>query len=142
MAGMVPGGSSLLVIFAVLVLTVLAVMGISAVTAETRLVQQTGQAIEDYYEADCQAEMVLAALRQGDVPGNVEERDGVYWYTCKISQYRNLEAAVSVTDDGFMIRRWQTVAADTWEPDERMQVWDGEVILEEKEGEGEGIWPF
>ena len=62
----VVGGSSLLVIFAVLCLTVFALLSLSTVRADVRLSEASAQAVSGYYQADCQAEAILARLRSGD----------------------------------------------------------------------------
>ena len=61
------GGNSLLVIFAVLCLTVFALLGLSSVQAGGRLSDASAQAVTAYYEADCRAEEILSSLRQGTV---------------------------------------------------------------------------
>ena len=50
------GASSLLVMFAVLCLTVFALLSLSSVQAEGRLAQATAQNVAAYYETDCAAE--------------------------------------------------------------------------------------
>ena len=50
------GGSSLLVIFAVLCLTVFALLGLSTVQADGRLSGASAEAVSAYYAADCRAE--------------------------------------------------------------------------------------
>ena len=50
------GGSSLLVIFAVLCLTVFALLTLSTAAADSRLSQDAADAVEAYYQADSQAE--------------------------------------------------------------------------------------
>ena len=62
------GGSSLLVIFAVLCLTVFALLGLSTVQAGGRLTQTTANAVAAYYEADCAAEKIFARIRMGELP--------------------------------------------------------------------------
>ena len=64
----VVGGSSLLVIFAVLCLTVFALLSLSTVRADVRLSEASAQAVSGYYQADCQAEAILARLRSGELP--------------------------------------------------------------------------
>ena len=59
------GGSSLLVIFAVLCLTVFALLSLSSVQAERRLADAATQAVVDYHEADLRAEEILARLNGG-----------------------------------------------------------------------------
>ena len=89
------GGSSLLVIFAVLCLTVFALLGLSGVQAGGRLSDASAQAVSAYYDADCRAEEILAALRQGVVMEGVRrEADGIYAYTCPISDTQALEVRV------------------------------------------------
>ena len=57
------GGSSLLVIFSVLCLTVFALLSLSTVQASGRLSSTSAQAVAAYYQADSQAEAILARLR-------------------------------------------------------------------------------
>ncbi|MEG0780884.1 MAG: hypothetical protein RR426_09800, partial [Oscillospiraceae bacterium] len=65
------GGSSLLVIFAVLCLTVFSLLALSTVEANGRLSLAMAQSVEDYYAADCAAEEILSRLRAGEVPDGV-----------------------------------------------------------------------
>ena len=59
------GGASLLVVFAVLCLTVFALLSLSTVRANGRLSEASAQAVADYYAADCAAQEILARLRAG-----------------------------------------------------------------------------
>ena len=98
------GGSSLLVIFAVLCLTVFALLGFSTVQADKRLSDISAEAVSDYYAADCQAEEIFALLRSGQIPddvstdGNVAICHGgklqiVGYGTCKITaEYKGVKA--------------------------------------------------
>ena len=65
------GGSSLLVIFAVLCLTVFALLTLSTAAADSRLSQDAAAAVEAYYQADSQAEALWARLRAGERPEEV-----------------------------------------------------------------------
>ena len=58
------GGSSLLVIFAVLCLTVFALLSVSTVNAHQRLAQNSRESVAGYYRADAQAERADALQRQ------------------------------------------------------------------------------
>lgn len=122
----VVGGSSLLVIFAVLCLTIFALLALSGVQANQRLADTAVQAVSDYYQADCQAEQILAQLRQGDRPQGVQEQDGVYTYSCPISDTQTLEVAVELDGNSYHILRWQAVSTAEWQPDDDLAVWDGE----------------
>ena len=118
------GGSSLLVIFAVLCLTVFALLGFSTVQADRRLEQVSVQAVEDYYTADAQAEKILAQLRSGQMPEGVQLQDGIYSYCCKISDTQEIQVEVRAAD--WDVLSWQSVSTTNWTESDSLQVWDGE----------------
>ena len=119
------GGSSLLVIFAVLCLTVFALLGLSTVQAGGRLSKATAQAVSDYYTADCQAEEIFARLRSGQLPEGVGEENGVYSYTCPISPTQQLCVELEREGDGWRVLRWQAQSVAQWESDDSLNLWDG-----------------
>ena len=121
----VVGGSSLLVIFAVLCLTVFALLSLSTVQAGGRLSEASAQAVADYYEADRAAEEIFARLRSGEWPEGVTETDGVYAYTCPVSQTRQLRVELLQDGENWTVLRWQTESVADWEADEFLDVWDG-----------------
>ena len=122
----VVGISSLLVIFAVLCLTVFALLSISTVQAHERLRENNATAVEGYYAADCAAEEILARLRSGEVPAGVAEYDGVYAYTCTISETQALAVEVAVDGTDYTILRWQAVSTAHWQADDSLPVWNAE----------------
>lgn len=122
------GGSSLLVIFAVLCLTVFALLGLSAVQANGRLSDASTQAVSGYYMADCQAEAILARLRTGEMPEGVTVSDGLYTYQCSISDTQTLVVEVRLDGADWTVLRWQAVSTADWESDETLSVWDGTPI--------------
>lgn len=119
------GGVSLLVVFAVLCLTVFALLSLATVRADARLADASAQAVSGYYAADCQAQEILALLRTGTLPDGVAEDGGVYSYTCPISDTQELQVEVRVDGGSYEILRWQAAAAGNWEIDEDLEVWDG-----------------
>lgn len=122
----VVGGSSLLVMFAVLCLTVFALLALSTVQADRRLSDASVRSVEVYYEADCRAEEILARLRAGEIPAGVTETDGVYTYACAISDTQELR--VSVREDGgdWTVLQWQAASTADWQEDGSLDLWDGE----------------
>jgi len=56
------GGSALLVIFAVLCLTIFALLSLSTAQAGSRLSLRSAETVHSYYEADAAAEKLLAQL--------------------------------------------------------------------------------
>lgn len=120
------GASSLLTIFAVLCLTVFALLSISTVNAHQRLRESASQAVTEYYRADCMAEEILAHLRSGECPDGVTERDGIFSYVCAVSDTQALVVEVAVNGEDYTVLRWQAVSTADWEADDRILVWSGE----------------
>ena len=114
------GGCSLLVIFAVLCLTVFALLGFSTVQANKRLADISAQAVSDYYRADSQAEEILARLRTEEIPDGVTEKNHIYSFRCIISPTQVL--LVEVQEENWKILRWQTISTIQWQPDESIDL--------------------
>ena len=119
------GGSCLLVIFAVLCLTVFALLSLSTVQANGRLANASVAAVSAYYQADCQAEAVLARLRSGQVPEGVAADGDTYTYTCPISDTQSLEVRVRLEGDSWTVLRWQAVSTVEWEAEDSLDLWSG-----------------
>jgi len=117
------GGSSLLVIFPVLCLTVFAMLSLSTAQADKRLADTSIQAVADYYEADSRAEEILSRLRTGQIPDEVTKNGNVYSYSCVISPTQSL--FVEVAEDGWEVLRWQSVSTADWQTDDSMELWRG-----------------
>lgn len=129
------GASSLLSAFAVLCLVVFSLLALSTVRADERLSEASLQATKDYYAADCQAQEILARLRNGEAPDSVTEaefvtedggtwrHDTVYSYAVPISDAQELQVEVSA--DGWRVLRWQAVPTGEWVGDDGLDLWDG-----------------
>ena len=125
--GAVVGGSSLLVIFAVLCLTVFALLSLSTVQADGRLSETTAESVRAYYAADRAAEEVFARIRGGEIPADVVPcACGGYAYACPISDTQALAISVRLDRDHYTVLRWQAVSTIEWTPDESIDLWDGE----------------
>ena len=133
------GGASLLVIFAVLALTIFALLSLSTVRADGRLSDAANQAIQDYYEADCKSQQYLALLRLGEDAANLEGLDDVdtvvidyggyterrEYFTFPISDTQELQVEVRVDGvNDYEILHWQAVPVGEWEADEGIDLWD------------------
>ena len=120
------GGTALLMAFAVLCLTVFALLSLTTVRADVRLADASVQAVSDYYAADQAAQTILARLRGGEMPEGVTSAGGnLYTYSCPVSDRQQLEVEVEVEGAAYRILRWQTVPTGEWESDESLDVWDG-----------------
>lgn len=120
------GGISLLVVFAVLCLTVFALLSLATVRADSRLADASAQAVSDYYAADRAAQEILARLRAGDIPEGVGVQGDIYVYACPISDTQSLEVEVELTlDGGYTVLRWQAVSAGGAAGEGGYNIWDG-----------------
>lgn len=122
------GGSSLLVIFAVLCLTIFALLGLSTVQAGGRLSQASADAVSAYYEADARAEEILARLRCGKVPDGVTKSDNHYTFTVPITERQQLDVEVQLEGTDWTVLRWQAVSTATWVPDDSLPVFGSDTL--------------
>lgn len=122
----VVGGSSLLVIFSVLCLTVFALLCLAQVQAGGRLSKASAEAVAAYYRADAQAQEILAHLRSGRIPQGVSVNGMHCFYECPISQTQTLVVEVECRGEEYTVLRWQVESSVDWEADDTLLVWDGE----------------
>ena len=127
----VVGVSALLTVFAVLCLTVFALLSLATVQADLRLAQSARQAVADHYAADSRAQYILAQLRGGDVAAGVEQDGGLFRYSCPVGQAQQLEVQVRLDGTDYEIVQWQVRPCEEWTDDESLPVWNGD---REKEG--------
>ena len=120
------GGSSLLVVFTVLCLTLFAVLGLGTVQANIRLTDAAAEAVSAYYAADTEAEIILARLRRGDIPETVTRDGDVYQYSCPVTSRQMLAVAVRLTPTDYEVLRWQVISTAKWEADDSIHVWQGD----------------
>ena len=128
------GGVSLLVVFAVLCLTVFALLSLTTVQADGRLADASAQAVEDYYAADRAAQEILARLRNGETPSEATSHPEDSWhdpnmirytYEVPISETQELQVEVLVGGEDYEILRWQAQYTGEWEVVEDIDLWDG-----------------
>lgn len=123
------GGVSLLIVFAVLCLTVFALLSLTTVQADVRLADAAARAVADYYAADCQAQEILARLRNGEHPAGVTlygSENKYAQYICPISETQQLQVLVSVGEDGsWSVLRWRSEPSQEWSVSEDLELWDG-----------------
>lgn len=138
------GSASLVMIFAVLCLTVFAVLSFETAAYEQKLAHKAADAAGAYYIADGIAEerylAICTLLKTTQNPeeayealaaqGVAVERgaDGCsLHYSVSIDAMQELQVTLSVQSDGTVrVLQWQTAAAVPWEYEENLQVWDGE----------------
>ena len=116
------GAGSLLAAFAILCLTVFALLSLTTAHREQRLSASAHRAVSGYYEADFQAQEIFARLRNGELPPQVTVSNDQYTYQVPISRYSRLEVDLRETEAGWRILHWQLVA-ETPEEDQPLEVW-------------------
>ena len=119
----ITGASSLLVIFSVLCLTVFALLSLSTASANHSISQRNSKALAEYYQAEEEANRVLADLREGKAAEGVVKKGGEAEYSVRISDTKKLMVKVSLDD--YSVLRWQEVSEPYWEPDEHIPVYTG-----------------
>ena len=124
------GGGSLLVIFAVLCLVTFALLSLAAVSADLRLAEKSRDYLTAFYEADGEAERMLAALRAGETPEGVTvtetPRGFLCQYQCALPPAQCLAVEAEVMGEQVKILRWQVVSTEPFQPESTITVWDGE----------------
>ena len=119
------GGSSLLVIFAVLCLTLFCLLSLSTVLAEQRLSDAYGQAAARWYAADLEAQKIYARLRCGETVEGVEQIDGQHTYSVTVSEHQTLRVTLENRNGSWEVISWQTLA-HMEERDNTLPVWQGQ----------------
>ena len=126
-SGGVSGAVSLVMIFCTMCLVIFSVLTLVTAERESRLSEMTERNAKEYYQADFDATVIVAALRNGTNP-DAE----IYWdgdtaaFLLPIGDSLGLDVAVSARNGTYEILRWQTVYTGSWEPDEFLNVWDGD----------------
>lgn len=131
------GVCSLITVFIVLCMCVFAVLSISSVQADCRLAEQSYDAMQARYAAECSAEEILSSLRRGIIPHGVEcifenkgtpEEKTTYIYSCPVSDAQELEVKVSINKEKseYEILRWKIISTISWENEDTLNLWDGE----------------
>lgn len=121
------GGSSLLVIFAVLCLTVFALLGLSTAQAGTRVSQKGADSVKEYYLLDTAAEQVFASIRAGQTPQGVTQSGNQYDFTVSVSGGTQKLAVSILSENGsYRVQRWQLVSASEWTAEDTRRVWNGD----------------
>jgi hypothetical protein len=132
------GTISLVMIFAVLCLTVFAMLTLSTSSAEKILADRSSSFVKGYYEADSRATNIRAAIlesyNRGVFPASLDGVDIAYEqtknaafaaYTCEINNVQELIVKLKLSQGGDTVLEWRAGYSQDWEFDDSIQVWDG-----------------
>lgn len=120
------GGSLLLAVFAVLLISIFALLSLSTVQAERRLSDSAAQSVQAYYAADQEAEAIFARLRSGQQPPQVTGDGEIYRYACPISQNQFLYVELRHTGETWEVLRWQTLSESQIPEEQTLPLWGQE----------------
>lgn len=120
------GGSSLLVIFAVLCFSVFSMLVLATVKADERLADASYHAVSAYYEADYEAERVLGQLRAGVLEPGVSQDGDCYTYECPVNDTQCLHVVVEVKGSDYTVKEWKLKETVQWNPEEYLDLLDVE----------------
>ena len=144
-AGIGTGYLSIMMIFVVLCLTMLAALSYSAASAEKRYSEKSCEYTREYYAADLEAKRILAEIDGiaaeyddytdfmflAEIEGieGTESRqlpDGVEisWIT-PINERQSISAAAKYSGRGYAVTEWRTVSSSGFDS-KPLNVWSGE----------------
>lgn len=123
------GSSSIMMLFAVLCLTVFAVLSLVSARSQASLAKKSADAVSAYYAADTRAAELYEELRAGGIPEGVtvnELPDGTYYgYDVPVDEKQALSVLILQAGETFEILSWKVYATGAWNADEQINVWDG-----------------
>lgn len=118
------GGTSLLVIFSVLCLTVFSLLTLTTAQSQKRLSDSSAKGCSAYYQADRQAEEIFALLRSGQSHPQVHRKDNIYSFRIPITQHQSLQVQLR-HDQTWQVLCWQAVTTTDPIHNQPLSVWDG-----------------
>ena len=140
------GTMSLVMIFAVLCLTVFAMLTLSTANAEKIMAEKTAAFVKAYYEADSRATQIRAqVVAAADAPPTwadgieirLESTETVddagvravqyVQYTCPVGEAQELFVRFLLDGVDDRILNWELRLAGDWAPDARITIWEGGV---------------
>jgi len=137
-SGIGVGSASIVLVFAVLCLTVFSLITYVVAGNDKAIVDAKAELVTAYYEADAEAERILADLLAADaVPATVrgvdihtgrDETTGAdtTYFLYPISDTKTLYVSLAIGGDSFDILNWHMYDTDEWETDDSLNVWTGE----------------
>lgn len=133
------GSATIVTVFAVLCMTIFAVLTLLSANSEKRLARAAADSVSAYYAAEARAYRTLAevaaitprdpAAFQAALPETVasEDRDGavVMTWSEPIDENRLLAVCAVLQDGRIRVEAVRVTDAGTWSPDTYVNVWDG-----------------
>ena len=122
------GSASIIMLFSVLCLTVLAALSLLSATSQWNITKRSADSVTEYYAADLAATEIFNRVKDGDMSEvSVEEFEGTSYveYYVDINERQTLEVKLVESGGVWEVRSWSAVDSGDWIPDDSMNVWDG-----------------
>ena len=123
------GSASIIMLFAVLCLTVLAALSLLSANSQYSLAERSAEVTRAYYAAEVKAAEMYDLIRNGDMTdvNSFEYNDEtLYSYTVDIDAFQAFSVLLSIDNGEIEIRSWKIVEAGNWTPDDFFDLWSGE----------------
>lgn len=142
-SGLNIGGASIIMVFAVLCLTVFAILTLITANSELKMSVKTADGIKSYYSADTKAAEKVAGIKSSARNNNdlsvLETEFTKLGYTCKkeadslvvsfsqiVDDNQSIEVSLTVSSDGTVSTdQYKEVNTKDFETDGTINVWDG-----------------
>ena len=132
------GSASFVLIFAVLCMTIFALISLSSAVSDRVLSDTQEGLVTDYYDADMRAEFILAKILSTDaIPETIDGVSITVTYdpdtgaetaafSCQLSDAKVLDVEVIIYENSYEILQWKMRDTRSWETDDSLPVWIGE----------------
>ena len=123
------GSASIIMLFAVLCLTVLAALSLLSANSQYSLAERSAEVTRAYYAAEVKAAQMYDLVKNGDLSSvSLYEQNGetLYSYTVDIDEFQSFSVLIAIEDGTTQIRSWKIVEAGNWTPDDFFDLWTGE----------------
>lgn len=131
-AGINVGSASLVMVFAVLALTVFAVLSLVTANNELKLANKFCASIENYYSADYIACDILEDIKmsmENNTAIDIESvtfQDTIGYFQVPIDEGQSLSVKIDIEDNDIEILSWQIINTIEQNYDTNLNVWSGE----------------
>ena len=123
------GSASIIMLFAVLCLTVLAALSLLSANSQYSLSERSAEVTRAYYAAEVEAARTYELVKNGDM-SHVEPYDyngeTLYSYTVDIDQYQSIVVLLAIDGGETRLRSWKIIEAGGWVPDDFFDLWTGD----------------
>jgi hypothetical protein len=125
------GSASIVMLFAVLCLTVLAALSLLSANSQYALSERSADAVKAYYKADMAAAVIYERVKGGDLTGvEAEESSGpgiaaAYSYTVEVDARQSLFVRLEDSGEGLRVTVWKLLETGDWTPDDTLDVFLG-----------------